>query len=145
MKNKWKFIGVISQVHDLENKRLVFETHEIENKEVVKTVVDMYNDGKDLSEIDKYLMDAECSQDEREIIVEAIYNYLNPYEFRAVMENGDDLMSLPLEAVNVDVLHELTAIGLYQNLPNGEQQHVLDITLTEIRKWKALFMGFRYK
>lgn len=41
---------------------------------VVDTVVQMFNEGKGLMEIDEYLLDeGECTQDAREVIVESLY------------------------------------------------------------------------
>ena len=44
----------------------------------VVVVVQMFNEGKDLGEIDEYLLDAECTQDAREIMVESLYLLFNP-------------------------------------------------------------------
>lgn len=46
--------------------------------DVVEVVVQMYNEGKDLMEIDYYLLDADCTQDAREIMVESLYHLFNP-------------------------------------------------------------------
>lgn len=46
--------------------------------EVVEVVVQMYNEGKTLMEIDAYLLDAYCTQDAREIMVEGLYPIYNP-------------------------------------------------------------------
>lgn len=62
----------------------VFYTVDTENpdndcpNEVVEVVVQMYNEGKDLGEIDEYLLDADCTQDAREIMVEALYPLFYP-------------------------------------------------------------------
>jgi len=62
----------------------VFYTEDSENPdndcpdEVVEVVVQMYNEGKDLGEIDEYLLDADCTQDAREIMVEALYPLFYP-------------------------------------------------------------------
>ena len=46
--------------------------------DVVDNVVVIFNQG-DLVDVDNYLLDeASITQDEREIIVEAIFNFLNP-------------------------------------------------------------------
>ena len=46
--------------------------------EVLSNVVFMYNQGKELSEIDQYLLDEElCTQDGREFIIENINNYIS--------------------------------------------------------------------
>ena len=45
---------------------------------VVENVVKMHNEGADIMEIDAYLLnEGLCTQDDREIIVEGIYNILN--------------------------------------------------------------------
>lgn len=140
--NKWKFIGVIGQVHDLDAKRLVFETKEIQDKTVVKTVVDMHNEGKGLRDIDEFLLDANCTQEEREYITETIYAYFeSEYEFRAVCETDGEIESIPLKHVNVGERHGVTAIGLYKNLNDGTQEHILDIDHRTIKKWNGLFLG----
>ena len=46
--------------------------------EVVEVVVKMYNEGKELMEIDAYLLDAVCTQDAREIMIEGLYPLFNP-------------------------------------------------------------------
>ena len=46
--------------------------------EVLSNVVNIYNQGKSISEIDQYLLDEElCTQDEREFIIENINNYIS--------------------------------------------------------------------
>lgn len=46
--------------------------------EVLSNVVKMYNQGKNITEIDQYLLDEElCTQDEREFIIENINNYIS--------------------------------------------------------------------
>ncbi len=45
--------------------------------EVVEVVVKMYNKGKKLIEIDAYLLDADCTQDAREIMIEGLNNLPN--------------------------------------------------------------------
>lgn len=65
-------------------------------------------------------------------------------EFRAVMEEGEGVQSIPLKYVNVDEQHDVVSIGLYRTKPNGEQEHIIDITHTEIKKWNKLFMGHKY-
>jgi hypothetical protein len=45
--------------------------------EVIETVVKMFNDDKDIMEIDAYLLDeGKCSQEAREEIIEGIHNLL---------------------------------------------------------------------
>jgi hypothetical protein len=67
-----------------EDDNQVFYTTDTENPdndcpdEVVAVVVQMYNEGKDLDEIDEYLLDADCTQDAREIMVESLYHLFNP-------------------------------------------------------------------
>jgi hypothetical protein len=46
--------------------------------EVVEIIVQMYNDGKTLSDIDEYLLDAMCTQDAREIMIEGLYPIYYP-------------------------------------------------------------------
>ena len=79
-------------VHDKVNARVVseddsinvFYTTDNENKdndcpiEVVYEVVKMFNEGKTLIEIDTYLLDADCTQDAREIMIEGLYPIFNP-------------------------------------------------------------------
>lgn len=75
-------------VHDITNARVVTEDDEQVfytdefvdgsgyqcSDKVVQTVVDMFNEGKGLMEIDEYLLDeGECTQESREIIVESLY------------------------------------------------------------------------
>lgn len=83
---------VTKLVHDKVNARVVseddsinaFYTTDNENKdndcpdEVVDEVVKMFNEGKTLIEIDEYLLDAECTQDAREIMVEGLFFCYNP-------------------------------------------------------------------
>ena len=46
--------------------------------EVLSNVVKMYNQGKNITEIDQYLLDEQlCTQDEREFIIENINNYIS--------------------------------------------------------------------
>ena len=46
--------------------------------EVLSNVVNMYNQGKNITEIDQYLLDEQlCTQDEREFIIENINNYIS--------------------------------------------------------------------
>lgn len=45
------------------------------DSKVVEQVVTIWNQTNDLQVVDEYLLDADCSQDEREIIVEALYHY----------------------------------------------------------------------
>lgn len=46
---------------------------------VVDTVVEMFNNGKDLIDIDEYLLDeGECTQEAREVIVEGLFLIFHP-------------------------------------------------------------------
>ena len=145
--NKWNFVGVISQVHDLDAKRLVFETHEIQDKTVVRHVVEMHNEGKSLREIDTYLLDeGKCTQEEREFIVEEIFKYFDSeYEFRAVVPEGDGVQSMPLDQANVGEVHDVVSIGLYRNKNDGMQEHILDLSEDDLIKMKNIFKGYPYK
>lgn len=72
-------------IHDIENSRVILEdssevcfntsyrNNGLIKTEVVDTVVNMINTGAMLTDIDDYLLDAPCLQDEREIIVEGLY------------------------------------------------------------------------
>ncbi len=56
-------------------------TEDLDHNEsnTIDDVVNMYNDGKSLEEIDEFLLDdGRCTQEDREIITEGIYAYLNP-------------------------------------------------------------------
>lgn len=73
-------------VHDDVNARVVteddnqvFYTSDLEcPDEVVTNVVNMFNEGKDLSELDEYLLDEDrCTTEDREIIVESLYFIYN--------------------------------------------------------------------
>jgi hypothetical protein len=46
------------------------------DKEIIDNVVNLFNKKNSLPDVDDYLLDAPCSQEEREIIVESIYNLL---------------------------------------------------------------------
>lgn len=73
---------MIKLVFDKNNNRVVTESDdqvfytddfETTNK-VIETVVNMFNEGKSLTDIDEYLLDeSECTQDDREIIIEALF------------------------------------------------------------------------
>jgi hypothetical protein len=81
-------------VHDKTNARVIlnddsraafytdkFNTEEYHcSDKVVDTVVEMFNDGKDLIDIDEYLLDeGECTQEAREVIVEGLFLILYPH------------------------------------------------------------------
>lgn len=65
----------------------VFYTVDTENPDndcpddVVEVVVQMYNEGKDLYEIDDYLLYADCTQDAREIMVESLFHVYYPNSY----------------------------------------------------------------
>jgi hypothetical protein len=81
-------------VHDKVNTRVVLEddsknafyTNELvgdnyASDETVDTVVNMFNEGKDLSEIDEFLLDdTGCTQEAREVITEALFEIYFPDE-----------------------------------------------------------------
>jgi hypothetical protein len=81
-------------VNDKVNARVVldddtknaFYTHELvgdyyASDETVDTVVEMFNEGKDLFEIDEFLLDdTGCTQDAREVIVEGLFKIYFPNE-----------------------------------------------------------------
>lgn len=83
---------VTKLVHDKVNARVVseddginaFYTTDNENEDndcpedVVDEVVKMFNEGKTLMDIDTYLLDAMCTQDAREIMIEGLYPIFNP-------------------------------------------------------------------
>lgn len=146
--NKWKFIGLISQVHDLDAKGLVFQTDTIKDKSVVRHVVHMHNTGKSLKQIDAYLLDADCTTEDQEFIVDSIYKHFqSEYEFRAVVSDGTggEVQGIPFEQINAEDHHIVIAIGLYRNLNDGTQEHIIDIHHKELKNWSELFMGFPYK
>ena len=69
-----------------ENDEQVFYTNDFDansdyhcEDEVVQNVVDMFNEGKGLMDIDEYLLDeCKCTQDAREVIVESLYTIYYP-------------------------------------------------------------------
>lgn len=76
MKPKIVFDKVNARVVSEDDTINIFYTTDIDNDcpdEVVEVIVGMYNEGKDLGEIDEYLLDADCTQDAREIILEGLY------------------------------------------------------------------------
>ena len=75
--------------------------------EVLSNVVNIYNQGKSISEIDQYLLDEElCTQDEREFIIENINNYIS-------MENQNQNNQFPnnLDQVTPEATEVSTVMG----------------------------------
>lgn len=84
MSHRWVFDGGNARVVTEDDSENVFYTHELECPEhVIEKIVALHNeDVNDFSKlgsegsIDMYLLDeCECSQEDREIIVEQIYVY----------------------------------------------------------------------
>ena len=79
MKNKLVYDKVNCRVVLEDDSKNAFHTSTFNNdlicsNEVVDKVVEMFNTGKSLVDIDTYLLDEErCSQEAREIIVEGLY------------------------------------------------------------------------
>lgn len=77
---------MIKLVHDKTNARIVFEDDSINvfytdnlvndyyvSDETLDTIVNMYNDGKTLFEIDEFLLDdIGCTQNAREVIIDSL-------------------------------------------------------------------------
>lgn len=73
----------IKLIHDFNNARVVLEDDTLNAfytdelgcpNEVIDRVVELYNTGLDLLDIDKYLLDEEkCSSEDREIMIEGLY------------------------------------------------------------------------
>ena len=74
------------EVRDLETQEVIFSTkldddliqyvdRTIMNPDVIDNVVNIWNKG---GNVDEYLLnEAKCTQDEREIIIESLYKYIN--------------------------------------------------------------------
>jgi len=78
---KLKYDKEVARVVTLDNKLTAFDTSKFNtgdlecDDEVVENVVNMFNEGKTLEDIDDYLLDeCKCTQDAREVIVEGLYH-----------------------------------------------------------------------
>jgi len=71
--------------------------------EVLSNVVEMYNKGKSIREIDQYLLDEKLStQEEREFIVENINNYINMEGQMTPVEVAETLTAMVNNTTTVD-------------------------------------------
>jgi hypothetical protein len=83
-KQKLVFDKVNCRVVTEDDTKNAFYTTDNENPdndcpdEVVEEVVKMFNEGKNLMEIDEYLLDAPCTQDAREIMTEGLFPIYYP-------------------------------------------------------------------
>lgn len=77
--NKWELSRIDGNlaVVDSKTRTVIFYINDLPYKTVVN-IVELNNKGTDLSGIDQMLLnDEECTQDEREFIIESISNYIN--------------------------------------------------------------------
>ncbi len=72
--------------------------------EIVEVVVKMYNEGKTLAEIDEYLLNAECTQDARETVMEGLFPLYHPCKTRyfEIKMNMSDSIFMELEDIHED-------------------------------------------
>ena len=69
------------EVRNIETQEVIFSTKTHINSHVIDEVINIWNQSNDLVLIDEYLLDEElCNQEERELIFESIFIYLNPNE-----------------------------------------------------------------
>ena len=83
--------------------------------EVLSNVVEMYNQGKNITEIDQYLLDEElCTQDEREFIIENINNYISMEGQMTPVEVAETLTAM---VNNTTTVHEIPGTNIAAILP----------------------------
>jgi len=119
------FDKVNSRVVSEDDSINVFYTVDTENPdndcpdEVVEVVVQMYNEGKELMEIDEYLLDADCTQDAREIMVEALYPLYYPLIY--VMLGHMTFLDPVLDGEHKAIIHRIDEIKGFYHLVEAEQ------------------------
>jgi len=83
--------------------------------EVLSNVVNMYNQGKNITEIDQYLLDEQlCTQDEREFIIENINNYISMEGQMTPVEVAETLTAM---VNNTTTVHEIPGTNIAAILP----------------------------
>jgi len=84
MKAKISYDKVNARVMQEDSEQIAFYTDKLEcGDEIINTVIEIYNNSDAETQllgsegvIDKYLLDAPCSQEDREIITEQLYTYI---------------------------------------------------------------------
>lgn len=97
---KWKIESL--KVVDVLSNSTVFKLDEIESASVIYNVVRLHNEGKNLMDIDDYLLNEEkCTQDEREDILEQIYEYSNTEIGKTRIYNEQQLFDFAEDVLNI--------------------------------------------
>ena len=77
-----------------DDKHLFFTDKLYCGDEVIETVINMYNDGKDLAKIENYLLES-CTTEDKELIIESFYNRFNPSNWKT-----EKIKKLVIEMLN---------------------------------------------
>lgn len=114
MENVFKIIYFdgYDEVRDYDTHKVIFSTVNI-NPDVIDEVVCIWNKTKCLKELDDYLLDEEkCTSDERELIIESIYNYPKILEAENISKLKQKIVLLRDKMELFDLFYQDDEVGL---------------------------------
>ncbi len=98
----------------------------------------IFNQSKSFEFLSEKLCYVNITENLREEIVEGMYQLIyGKYQLRAVYIDSEGANSVPLS--HYHELERVDTIGMYQNLSNGEQTHIVDFTKDQMNELREFF------